>query len=104
MAPRTLLRFARSFGAGLLVAALVRAVAALLGVADMAWLLLVFVAGCGLVVAALLALGVNLGMWTAIRSLDDYGRPVQSPGAAARLALGSLGVYVGALLSAAVTG
>ena len=98
------MRYLRSAGVGFALAAVILIVAALLGAAEMAWVIDTWAAGFGLVLAGAVALALNLGMWIAIRSLDDYGRPVQSPGAAARLALGSLGLYAGGLVSALIAG
>jgi hypothetical protein len=97
-------RYARSVSVGLALAAVILVVAAALGNAEGVWVLDVWLAGFGLVLAGALALGVNLGIPIAVRSLDEYGRPVHAPGAAARLALGSLGVYAGAMASALITG
>lgn len=98
------MRYARSFGTGLVIAAVILAVAAALGHAEGIWVLDVWLAGFGLVLAGALALGINLGIPIAVRSLDDYGRPVHAPGSAARLALGSLGLYAGAMVSALIAG
>ena len=98
------MRYARSFGVGLALAAVILVAAAIVGHAEGIWMLEVWIAGFGLVLAGALALGINLGIPIAVRSLDDYGRPVHAPGAAARLALGSLGLYVGAMASALIAG
>jgi hypothetical protein len=97
-------RYARSFGVGVALAAVLFAVASLFGVAEGVWMVDVWLAAIGLLLAGAIALGVNLDIPIAVRSLDDYGRPVHAPGAAARLALASLGLYVGAMVSALVTG
>jgi hypothetical protein len=98
------MRYLRSFGVGLGLAAVILVAAAALASAEGIWVLDVWLAGFGLVLAAALALGINLGIPIAVRSIDDYGRPVDAPGAAARLALGSLGLYVGAMASALIAG
>jgi hypothetical protein len=97
-------KLSRSFVVGFALAMVILAGAAALGSAEGVWILDVWIAGFGLVLAAAIALGVNLGIPIAVRSLDDYGRPVHAPGAAARLAIGSLGVYAGAFVSALVAG
>jgi hypothetical protein len=97
-------RYARSFGVGFALAAVILVVAAISGAAEGVFMIDVSFAGIGLVLAGAIALGMNLGNPIAVRSLDDYGRPVDSPGAAARLALGSLGLYAGAFVSALIAG
>lgn len=98
------MRLLRWFCGGLTLAAAILTVAALVGAAEGAWLLDVYAAAIGLVIAGAIALGVNLGNPIAVRSLDGYGRTVDAPGAAARLAVGCAGLYVGAIVTALVAG
>ena len=56
----------------------------------------------GLVLAFALATGLNLGMWIAIRSLDDYGHSLVAPGAALCVALCAIALFLSGLLTAAI--
>ncbi len=89
---------------GLALAAVIATVAAVLGEAEGVWTVDVSIAGIGLVIAGALALGVNLGNPIAVRSLDDYGHTADSSSAAARLAAGCVGIYVGAIATALIAG
>jgi hypothetical protein len=93
----------RRFCGGLMLAAVIAA-AAILGDAEGVWTVDVYIAGIGLVIAGALALGVNLGNPIAVRSLDDYGHTADSSSAAARLAVGCAGLYVGAIVTALIVG
>jgi hypothetical protein len=97
----TLLRW---FCGGLVLAAVIATVAAVLGEAEVVWTVDGYIAGIGLVIAGALALGVNLGNPIAVRRLDDYGHTADSSGAAARLAVGCVGLYVGAMVTALIAG
>jgi hypothetical protein len=97
----TLLRW---FCGGLTLAAVIATVAAVLGEAEGVWTVDVSIAGIGLVIAGALALGVNLGNPIAVRSLDDFGHTADSSSAAARLAAGCAGIYVGAIVTALIAG
>lgn len=98
------MRYVRSFGFGLVLAAVLFVVASLFGAAETVWVWDVSLAGLGLVIAGAVALGIPLGSPPSIRRLDEYGETPPAPGAAARLALGSLGLYAGAMVSALVAG
>lgn len=89
---------------GLALAAVIATVAAVLGEAEGVWTVDVSIAGIGLVIAGALALGVNLGNPIAVRSLDDFGHTADSSSAAARLAAGCVGIYVGAIATALIAG
>lgn len=98
------MRYVVSFTIGLGLAGAALAVAAAFGHAADVPIVDAFLAVIGLVIAGAMALGVNLGNWIAIRSLDDYGRTVAAPGAALRLALTSIGLFVGGMLTANIVG
>lgn len=94
------MRYVVSFAVGLALAGAALAVAGAFDHAEDVPVVDAFLAAIGLVIAAAMALGVNLGNWIAIRSLDDYGQTVAAPGAALRLALTSIGLFVGGTLTA----
>jgi len=95
-------KYATSFGAGVALAAVILAVAAASRHAEDAAVVDDMVAALGLVLAFALATGLNLGMWIAIRSLDDYGHSLVAPGAALCVALCAIALFLSGLLTAAI--